>query len=735
MGTAKIDKHGPMRDDHKPVREGDCPDDQDITRERPNPCRPPREQSDPCGCKPPPSITPKPERPKCRPKPRPTDCCDQLLELLGGKIGPDGKRRVFKPKQRPERKVQALCDSLGVADAIIPLLAVLWERFRQGEGPRNQYELKIIEIFKSISPKDAEAFSYAWEQYKKMRGAGKVECLFNDCLAEAAREGPVERSWVAEEILREGFKVAGQLLFDKSGGIAGPGQVRLWDNDVFHGPNGSGATVYQGPWPWLTSIGPDHSSSEEYGNVQSFRPQPGGSHVWQNYQYAQNCTFSTEPTQGPGAKVVAHCSRVHPAPPAPGSLVPNSCEGGPDYTHNNDCLRIPAQKPGGSLKLRGFNFITPAVTVRIQRVGDPSVWQDVVCTVWGDKETPVNDASNHSIVDERVWDWVDCPLPSGHPQQPGPLPAGLYEIFVKVPNVTNAMYDGSIPPVLESNRLLLRIEADPNLSYLVWSNWGRCNRETAGLGDDEIWWDAFTGHMVPTEVPVPATSATGPAPLTLKGLERRSFPRPPWEDMDDATNAGAYSIDIWGPKPFELYGVAVMAIVGFEVDSESAARDYLQGFWNAWGHALESVFKETLAGTGTATGLAELAYEAGLIAAKTALTVAVIAIVVIIALVLISTFFWALWAPADLIALDVMHFDAQTAWNWTDPGVPLPPFAVRRFGDPEDEDNIVTVTQVARDRDHKPGDAAATWLMHVRYDTPEDGEDASYTLQFLMART
>ena len=66
-------------------------------------------------------------------------------------------------------------------------------------------------------------------------------------------------------------------------------------------------------------------------------------------------------------------------------------------------------------------------------------------------------------------------------------------------------------------------------------------------------------------------------------LERRSFPRPPWEDMDDGESAGAYSIDVWGPRAFELYGVAVIGMVGFEVDSEAAARDQLQGFWNAWG--------------------------------------------------------------------------------------------------------------------------------------------------------
>ncbi|HEX6014881.1 MAG TPA: hypothetical protein VFY87_24410, partial [Geminicoccaceae bacterium] len=392
-----------------------------------------------------------PERPK-RPPPRRDDCCEQLIELLGGIPGRGG-RQPHKPKQRPARKVQALCDSLGIADAILPLLGVLWERHEAREAGRNGFEDKVEQIFGRSAKDDAKALSHAFEQYRKLRKGGKGECLFNDCLADAARSGPVERSWVAEEMLREGLKLAGQTVFRNSGGVMGPGQVRLWDNAVARGPNGSGATIYQGPWPWLTAIGPDLSSYEEYGNTESFRPEPGGAHVWHNYQYAQECDFAPDPS----GKIVATCARQHPLPPSPGALF-SFCEGGQHYTKDNDCLRIPAQRPGGSIKLRGFNFITPTVKVRVSLVGDPSIFREEDCIVWGDQVTPLKDPANHFIVDERVSDWVDFPLPSAHPKIPGaPLPAGLYEVVVKVPNVTNAVYDGATPPVLVSNKLLLRI--------------------------------------------------------------------------------------------------------------------------------------------------------------------------------------------------------------------------------------------------------------------------------------
>jgi hypothetical protein len=705
------------------------PEDHPGNQVPPNPCSPATDGQDPCdcGCNANPGIPSRPEKPR-KPKARPDDCCDQMLDLIGQLTGKD-RIRVRKPKQRPARKVQALCDAFGVADAIVPLIAALWTRQRSGADPRNAIEKEVFKAFQAIDPTEGDALTHAIKQYEKLRKTGKADCLFNDCLAHAAEKGPIESSWVAEEILREGLKVAGQTVYSHSDGIIGPGLARLWDNAVFRGPNGSGATIYQGPWPWITAVRPEHTKNEEFGNLKSFRPAPGTAHVWQNYQYAQECTY----TPGPGGTINASCARQHPPPPSPGSLFGNPCEGGMDYSNGNDCLRIPSQMPGGSISLRGFNFITPSVKVRVTRVGDPSITQEVDCVVFGDRKTPLKDDVQHFIVDERVQDWVDVPLPSGHPTMPGaPLPAGLYEVKVRVQNVTNVVYDSGVPPWLESNAMLVRIEADPNVKYLFWSNNGRCNRETPGMGDDEIWWDAFVGHVVPSEVPVPSSGASS---LELRDLDRRSFPRGAWEDMDDGESAGAYSIDIFGPKPFLLGGVVVVGMVGFEVDSEDAAKDQLKGFWNAWATALKAVVSVALGAEGTATGLAGLAAKAGLITARLALSVALIALAVIAAVTLIATALWAAWAPADLIALDIMSFDSSTSWDKTDPAKALPPASVREFGDPDDGDNTVSIREYPLPKLAKPGDAAATWVEGVLYETPDDGEDASYTLEFNLART
>jgi hypothetical protein len=724
---ATIQQPSPQRSGDTRRARGHC-DDGSPKSPPPNPCGGVTPPDHDCDCKTG-DATRQPRAPgKPRPPKREQSCCEQLIEILSRTPGLEIPT-PHKPKQKPFRKVNDLCRAFGISDALIPLIDTLWRRHEADEKPRNEFEKRVEDIFGNIAADDGKAFSEGLRRYRELRKSGKGECLFNDCLSDAADKGPIEAQWVADIVMREGLKLAGQTLFHHSEGDIGPGQVRLWDNKVFRGPNGSGATIYQGPWPWLTAIAPNHDSYEEFGNEKSFRPVPGGAHIWQNYQYANECAFTPDPT----GKLIANCSRQHPPPPEPGSLIGNTCEGGWDYTRGNDCIRIPSTMPGGSIALRGFNFVTKSVRVRAVKVDDPTVQWVVECPVWGDRKTPLKDDADHFIVDERVHDWVSFPIASKHPVTPGaPLPAGLYEITVEVDNVTNVVYDSKVPPVLVTNKLLLRIEADPNVKYLFVSNSGRCNRETSGMGDDEIWWDAFVGHVVPNTV---AVSATGQMGLELRPLERRSFPRGPWEDMDDGENAGAYNIDIFGPKPFELGGVAVIGLVGFEVDSEDAANQQMQGFWNAWGYALEEVVGAALGLSATATGVAELAVKAGLIAAKAALTAVLIAVAVIAVVAIIGTMLWAAWAPADLIALDIMTLDSTSAWDRTEPKKGLPPPSSRSFGDPNDSDNVVTVHERALPKDFKSGDAAAGWVQENQYDTPEDGEDASYTLVFRLARS
>jgi hypothetical protein len=115
---------------------------------------------------------------------------------------------------------------------------------------------------------------------------------------------------------------------------------------------------------------------------------------------------------------------------------------------------------------------------------------------------------------------------------------------------------------------------------------------------------------------------------------------------------------------------------------------------------------------------------------------------VIAGIILVSVIFWSSWAPADLIALDLMGLDALSAWERTDPEKTLPPDVSRLFADDIGGGGVVaqgsvliTVTEQAKPKIHKTGDATATWVQENTYDTPEHGEDASYTLEFRLAKS
>ena len=620
--------------------------------------------------------------------------------------------KPHKPKQKPAKKAQHLCDELGIVDAIVPLLDVLWRRFEDDKSGRNEFEKALMAEFEAFDTRERDAMQAAFKGYRKARHSGKIECLFNDCLAGAAKDEPIAVEWVADELIREGLAFAMKTFFKGSNGIMTAGQVRQWDN-VIQRPDEK-AKTYTGPWPWLTAVCPDVSSYEEYGNRFSFRPAPPAtSHIWENYQYAQTCEFK----QDSSGKVFAECRRVTPPAPPPGSFSFAICEeGGDDYTVGNECLRIPSIRGGGSIKLRGFNFITPAVTVRMVKQDEPSLRVEQQSAVFGDSETPLQGPDGKTIVDERVRDWVDFAIPRNHPSQPGsPLPPGLYALTVLVDNVTQANFDGSVPPRLETNRLLVKIEPDPNVRYLLWSERGRCNQETPGWGADEIWWDAFVGQLIPNQVPVP------PSPDT-SGLELRTdhkeFPRGPWDDMDSGESSGLYKRDLFGPAAFELGGVVAVGLVGFEVDDEDSAKEQVANFGQAYWKALKAVAAVALSGESLLVAILQ----------KVALSVALIVVAVVAAVILVAIAFWAAWAPADLIALDVFTLDALNAWDATDPRKPLTPEVKYKFGN-------VTVFHTPMRKLGKPTDAAATWVGEHDYETPADDEASSYVLEFRLART
>src|SRR5262245_8877951 len=308
--------------------------DRDCERKEPHPCVPPKSDEH-CKCRCPPDSHPQRRPRQPRPARPASDCCEQLLEALA-QI-PGVKVRSHKPKQKPARKLRTLCETIGVADAIVPALMKMWARFDGKQAPRNSFETNVYGVFKDLGAPYRKAMNAFGERYAEIRRSGKAECLFNDCLADKVDARPLEPSWFISQAQLEGLRFVGQTIFKNSEGILGPGQVRLWDNPF---PLVDGTTkAYNGAWPWLTAICPELSSTNEYGTTLSFRPvPPATSHTWENYQYAVECQFDA-------GDATAKCKRVRP-PPGPsgggifGGAPANSCEGGQYYEHGGECISI-----------------------------------------------------------------------------------------------------------------------------------------------------------------------------------------------------------------------------------------------------------------------------------------------------------------------------------------------------------------------------------------------------------
>jgi hypothetical protein len=640
----------------------------------------------------------------------------------------------IKPKKSATQHVNDLCTLFGVQEAILPALSAIWERRAAGQPSRNDFEAAIYQVFDRLSADHQQSLGQGFASYRTFRANGTDSCFFDDRLANIVPTRPLEPGEFTGELLREGSKVGWETLFSGSDGVIGPGWPRDWrapdpNFDVVKG-HGDGL-LPPGPWPWITAIRPDSGSDNEFGNTESFIPIPPASeYVPLDYQFDQNCRLDTNPS----GQVMLACERVRR--PMSGPFGAGECDGGSSYSLNNDCLRIPSQQAGGSIALRGFNFIAPSISVHFQsrdEPGRPPVVQE--CLVFGDQETPAGApfkpvefggsvalvSTGEVVIDMRVKDWVDVLIPREDPLHPGaPFPAGLYDIWV---SVTDAR-DSNQPVTRTSNRLVLRVEPSPNVNFLLRSDRGRCIVETPGWGDDEIWWDAFVGHFVPTSIPVDGTATTR---LELRGVNRQSFPREPWADMDGGSTA-TYTRDIFGPAPFERDGVVCVALVGFEVDSEAAARQQLQGFGNAYFEGLKEIAAVALGLEGSVTGIANLAVKAGVVTAKAVFTPVLIATAVIAGVTLVSVGFWAAWAPADLIALDVFATDAVTAFERTNPKRPLPGATSRRFAG---HDIGITVTQHAGRHDGNPGALSAAYVHEKEYAT----DDSRYALEFRLTRT
>jgi hypothetical protein len=430
----------------------------------------------------------------------------------------------------------------------------------------------------------------------------------------------------------------------------------------------------------------------------------------QPYQIAQDCTYSGPPYGDPPTMQV-NCKERTPPPPSPDLLSPSFCEGGPDYTFKGPkgavCLQFAVTEPGATITLRGLNFITPSVTVRFANRTDPSVSVDVQAMVFGDQMTPVD------VHDNQVSDMACVTVPN-HP--PGhkelDLPAGLYDVSVLVNNVTFAPdpSGGMTPPLqLESNKVILQIDPDPNVTFNLFTKHGHCYSETDGLGSDDIWWDAWVTNFKTTPTPPPA-----PDPLPLKHI---AFNRAAWEDIDTGDDDHGFTATLWADKIG--HGIVVVGLMGLEVTSDAAAREGITKFSDAFNYFLQWLWDHAI-------GLGDVA---GAIAKAVSVTITdgLIALAVIAAVVLIIGLVWASWAKADQMAIDIFTLNPRQAWDRTTDGGQLPAAEHVEYG--TDFELSTSHTPIGKDKD-----VGGAMVYSVEHQYWSGEEDSHYGLTFQLSR-
>ena len=632
------------------------------------------------------------------------------------------------PRRSHARLIRELYGKVRTSDAILPALTALWERHQAGLSPRNDFETLLYGVIDRMDKRHRDALAKGFGAYANFRDHLRVDKrLFDTRLATSVATTPLDRDAFVLQVLTQGLNIAVDQFFPNSNGKMGPGKRRPWLLGA-HAPDAShGPASILGPWPWLTAISdnPSPSSGLEFGNTESFIPVPPD-RVWnpKAEQFEQTCRVEVDPAHG---TPVVTCEFVHPSSIPGGLFGDGVCLGGPNYTVGNRCLRIPAQRAGDSVRVRGFNLIAPEITIHLKSKDNPSQPEvTIVCPVWGDQKTPVTDASGTVIANMSVDDGVLVPIPLNDPDPHhigDPFPPGLYILWATVKDPGDPA-SGQPPVERKSNELLLQILPGANMPFQFRSQHGRCIEATFGIGnDDEIWWNATVGTVTVGSVP---PDPNRPPTIALSDIKYLAFPRPPWSDVDDGDVVDFETVSLFGPAPFEQRMSVAIGLIGLEIDSEHAANAEIRTFGDAFVEGLGTAVQAAFTSEGTAVGLSQLAVKAG-VAAGTAFTAALIAGAVIAAVAFVSLVAWAAWAAPDLIALDVMLLDAVSAVDMTDPRKPLPPATTRTLGS---DDDSVTVHQQPLKKE--PVDnTKATWVQENDYKTSR----AHYALEFRLTRT
>ena len=493
--------------------------------------------------------------------------------------------------------------------------------------------------------------------------------------------------------------------------------MRPWERFFAKDPDWNGPNKLTAPWPWICKVDPMGDDREWFKNNDVTEPGnvPIEKFIFEKHEFSRICKQDTTKPVEPNKFHLVCENEKAPVYSGGGFGGTGVCHGDSRYNFSQSgstfCLKIPEVTPGDSVTLKGLNFFSINSKVLLKKIDGPfEEIPPINCMVLGDQETA------DDIHDCRVEDLITFTIPEKVKDKGGfneiPLPPGRYSVQVQVPNdIGYSPSSGPAPSEYLSNTIWLDTVVHPTQSFRFFTDFAFCHEETDGPGSDEPWFQAFTVKFVPSG------SGTGGVTLSADGQVQIMKT----DDVDSGEFISFSSPNLFQGS-FQKGEAFAISVVGLEVDSTDAAEKQIKDFGDAYMEYWKSFFTQTVVGAnmgivfelirlGVATGKAIAIGVAGLIA------IALIGVL------------YALWAPADPIAIDFMVLGAVGLHDLTNPSKPIPPPYSRTF-----EDLGLSVTPLStKPEDIQPGGTHRTYSEDHIYTSSE--ENSKYRLIYRAQRT
>jgi len=515
-----------------------------------------------------------------------------------------------KPKQSRKRKIEKLLANNPVASALAGSFFHLSRRFLDGRPAGNLFEKSVFDLLGSLPLETKGVLSCALGSFDSLSHGDRYG-LFGSAISTDPNQ-PLDEKTLAAAFAAELVGRVGDQVYGARNGVAEerPGRNRFYD---------------QGP------------TAENF-DIQFRICRVDGLR-----------TGEFAPPLNPGdylpAEIQQHCQPivVSGQPQLDCKVQQGNCPG--NFLADQTCLRVPQVQTGRAVTLEGVNFISVDAKVRITAQASSTIKGEVDAHVVGDLDTPLSenvDGVDKPIRDCRVRDRLTFVVPAD-------LPPGVYSIQIVMPNVTGfANLAGSIV----SNTQFIEVIPPPTARFQIASEILYARKETAPVfpGSDEV------------RVRVSAFPITATLTSLILGEEQR-FNSPEYGDVDSGEIRDMTAVLFQQSAPLD--GV-VIAITGYEIDSDKAYRDQINNFTDAFHQylkiALEAIAR-ALNKAADLLGVRKL-IDLGLahpviLAIASAVTLGVIA-------------FLALWAPADLIIEDALGLTIMDLVTLTNANLPLP---------------------------------------------------------------